>query len=230
MRRIGDLVTVDSISVAREERNDHVTIDPMATKLVEYVFAKFYLLCRGMDALYADGKRLQAEKTQWQVTFTREGYTGIEHIRKALLRLEKHRYPNPPQLGEFLAWNESTPEEQGFLTKEHAFNRSGEYLRDGYLKDLSPEQNLLIHLAVKESDRFFLRNNPVSKTQPVFCRNYEIIVRNFLDGKIQDVPKGLEDKAREAGIENFSSLRGYEQCMPEIRKIVGMNEDGTAAK
>jgi hypothetical protein len=235
MKHIGELIKVGNMSVAREEKQTYTTIDPLSAKLVEYVFAKFYMLCRGTDVLYADPKRLLAEKTQWQSTFTREGYSSVDHIRKALLKLERHRYPNPPQLGEFLAWNESTPDDLGLLTKEQAFNRSAEYMRDGDLKDLSAEQNMLLGLAVKESDRYFLRNNAATKTQPVFYRNYEIILRNFLAGKIEPVPKGIEDKHEETQElkkqddikKDFDHLVGYEQCMPEIRKMLGINPDGT---
>lgn len=233
MKHIGDVINIDNLSVAREERKNYTTIDPLSAKLVEYVFAKFYMLCRGTDTLYADPKRLLAEKTQWQANFTREGYTCVDHIRRALLKLERHRYANPPQLGEFLAWNEASPDDLGLLTKEQAFNRSAEFIREGNLKDLSPDQNMLLELAIKESDRYFMRNNAITKTQPVFFRNYEIIVRNFLEGKIQPVPKGLEDKHEETvelkkqeaiGNGQFNS---YEKAMPEIRRILGMNPDGT---
>lgn len=235
MKQIGDLINVDNISVAREEKKNYSTIDPMAVKLVEYVFAKFYIHCRGTDTLFADEKRKQAEKTQWQSIFTREGYTSVDHIRKAILKLERHRFPNPPQIGEFLAWNEATPDDLGLLTKEQAFNRSGEFIREGKLNDLSEDQNMLLEHAIRESDRYFMRNNPMSKTQPVFYRNYEIALRDFMNGKLKSIPKGLEDKSEETKEiakqqevkKGFSHLKGYEQCMPEIRRILGMNPDGT---
>ena len=235
MKQIGDLLNVGSLSVARDEKQTYTTIDPLSAKLVEYVFAKFYVLCRGTDALFADEKRLRAEKTQWQASFTREKYHCVDHIRKALLKLERHKYPNPPQLGEFLSWNESSPDDLGLLSKEQAFNRSAEFIRDGSMKGLSDDQNMLIGLAVKESDRYFMRNNPISKTQPVFQRNYELIVKNYLDGKIEPIPKGLEDKHEETQElqkqeeikKDFDNFKGYEQCMPEIRKMLGMNADGS---
>ena len=75
----------------------------------------------------------------------------------------------------------------------------------------------------------------MTKTQPVFYRNYEIALRDFMTGKLQPIPKGLEDKHEETQElqkqqeikKDFDNLKGYEQCMPEIRKMLEMNADGT---
>lgn len=227
MKHVADLMNVDNLSLTREEKQVSTTLNPMSVKLVEYVFAKFYMLCRGTDALYMDHKRLLAEKTQWQSNFTREGYTCIDHIRKALLKLERHRFPNPPQLGEFLAWNESSPDDLGLLTNEQAFNRSAEFMREGKLKDLSDDQNMLLELAVNESNRFFMRTNTITKVQPVFYRNYEIIMRNFLEGKIKPVLKGIEDNRYETAIKKqtmaYEQFNSYEKAVAELRRILGIS-------
>lgn len=233
MERIGDLLNVDNLSIAREEKKEQLTINPLSVRLVEYVFAKFFTLCRGCDVLYADPKRLKIEKAQWQATFSRENYTTIDHIRKALLKLERHSYPNPPQLGEFLKWNESSPDDLGLMSKEQAYNKAFVMMRDGDPKDLSADQIMLIRKAIQKSDSYFLKNNSHSKTQPIFYRNYEILVRDFLVGKIRSVQKGIEDKHDETielkkqkdACKEFKQLKGYKNSMSQIHKILGMNTD-----
>lgn len=236
MKHIGDLINVDNLSIAREEKVERITIDPLSVRLVEYVFAKFFLVCRGCDELYADTKRLKAEKSLWQAAFSRRNYTIIDHIRKALLKFEKYNYRNPPQLGEFLRWNESSPDDLGLMSKEQAYNKAFVMMRDGDPQDLSADQIMLIRKAIQESDSHFLKNNSQFKTQPVFYRNYEILVRDFLAGKIQPVLKGIEDKQDETqelkkqqdASQGFEDLNSYEKAMPEIRKILGMNADGSS--
>ena len=239
MKHIGEFINLGSIEVAREEKRSENTINPLSAKLVEMVFAKFYIHCRGADALFADEKRLKAEKTQWYVTFSRENLTTPSQIHKALLKLERHRYPNPPQLGEFLAWNEVTISDLGLLTKEQAFNLSSEFMREGYIADLSDIQKKILKHVIQECEPFFLKNNPMSKTQPVFYRNYEISVRDFISGKnLEHKNKAIEDKSAETKeiekqkviAKDFSHLKGYEKNMPEIRRILGMNPDGTVNK
>ena len=238
MKHIRDALNGNNISESPEEAKVQSILDPLSVKLVEYVFAKFYLLCRGADALFSDVKRLHAEKTQWQSCFSREGYTSIEHIRKGLLRLERHKYPNPPQLGEFLSWNMASGEDYEFLSKEQAYKRAYQIMRDGDVTGLSVEQVLIIRHTIRESDSHFLKNNSMTKTQPVFYRNYEISVRDFILGKLKDIPKGIEDKTEET-IEiakqceikkDFAHLTSYQAAKAQIERILGVKIDGTHNK
>ena len=235
MKHITDGINVDDLATAREEKHTQNTLNPLSIKLVNYVFAKFYTCCRGTDTIFADEKRKLAETTQWYAMFTKLALTTVGQIQKAIDRLERHSYPNPPQLGEFLKWNEPSFEDFGLLTKEQAFNRSSELMREGELKDLSETQNKILKHVIRESDSFFLKNNPMSKTQPVFYRNYDIAIRDFMAGNLKDIPKAIPDKRAEWDdidkkkiiAKDFDHLRGYEENMPEIRLILEVNLNGT---
>lgn len=155
MKHVSDLLNVVKTSPESEPKQLHHNLNPLSIKLVEYVFAKFYILCRGADSLFSDPKRLLAEKTQWQATFTRSNYTTTNQICKALLQLEKHTFPNPPQLGEFLKWNESTPEDLGLITKEKAYRIAYCLMRGDNVAGLSKDAVKLVKLAVEECGPFF---------------------------------------------------------------------------
>lgn len=209
-------------------------LNEFSVRLVEFVFAKFYLLCRGSDALFADDSRLKAEKTLWCAAFTRENLRHPDQIQRAMRSLERHKFHKPPQLGEFLSWNEPSLADFDFLPKEQAYNRAYQLMRDGDLAGMSEDQLSVLEHAIKESDRHFLKNNAMNKTQPVFYRNYEIAVRDFMSGKLKPIAKGIEDKSSEtAEIERqneikkgFENLKGYTGNMSRMKEMLGMKENG----
>jgi len=209
-------------------------LNEFSVRLVEFVFAKFYLLCRGSDALFADEDRLKAEKTLWYAAFTRDNLRHPDQIQKAMRSLERHKFHKPPQLGEFLSWNEPTLADYDLLPKEQAYNRAYQLMRDGDIAGMSDSQLVVLEHTIRESDRHFLKTNNMNKTQPVFYRNYEIAVRDFMGGNLKSIAKGIEDKSSEtAEIEkqneikkDFDNLKGYESNMSHIKEMLGMKENG----
>jgi hypothetical protein len=210
-------------------------LNQKAVEIVNKIFVFFYGTCRGFEKQFQDPNKLKIEKAQWFRAFTDENFTDMRRINLGIKKCRLESPINTPTIGQFMAWCTPTPGDLGLLSKEQAFNRSAEFIRDGNLKDLSDEQNMLLEHSIRESDRYFMRNNPMTKTQPVFYRNYEIALRDFMTGKLQPIPKGLEDKHEETQElqkqqeikKDFDNLKGYEQCMPEIRKMLEMNADGT---
>lgn len=215
--------------------NEPQPLNQKAVEIVNKLFVFFYAICRGFEKQYQDPNKLKIEKAQWFRAFTDKNFIDMRRINHGVKKCRLESPINTPTIGQFIAWCTPTPDDLGLLTKEQAFNRSGEFIREGKLNDLSEDQNMLLEHAIRESDRYFMRNNPMSKTQPVFYRNYEIALRDFMNGKLKSIPKGLEDKSEETKEiakqqevkKGFSHLKGYEQCMPEIRRILGMNPDGT---
>lgn len=238
MEHISNLINTASLSVKREERQSSQTLDPHVTDIVNKIFVFFYSICRGFDKQYQDPKRLNVEKTQWIRAFMDVGFKTLEQIQLGIKKCRIESPINTPTIGQFIKWCTATTEDMGLLTKEQAFNRSSEFIREGNLSDLSVEQNILLKHAIKESDRFFLKNNPMSKTQPVFYRNYEIVLRDFINGKLKPISKAIEDNNEETYVisnkqalnKEFGHLTGYEQCMPQLRKMLGINPDGTIDK
>lgn len=222
---------VKNLAVGKLERDVRQNINSEVMKLVDCVFAKFFIICRGAHLFFNDPKKLLTEKGIWFNAFERRGYKTMHDIRFALIKLDEHQYPSPPQIGEFLKWNEPPADDMGLLTADQAFNRSAEHIRDGKLQDLSDDQNMLIERTVKYSDRYFLRNNPESKTRPVFNRNYEIALKQFRNGECTDIPKAITDdrsgtlefkKQQNFVLDEFKHLDSYEKAMPAIKRMLGM--------
>lgn len=223
MQHISEHLNVSNFSVAREEKKTQTVLDPLSVRLVDYIFAKFMLLCKGFDAKYQnDTSRLNAEKTQWSATFSREKITTLEQIKSGLLKLEKHVYPNPPQLGEFLSWCIPTADDLNLPNIEFAYD---EACRNAHPSATKVWTHEVVKHAAKATGSYLLSNSPRSKSFPVFQRNYEIACRKFIKGEsISDIPKGIADhrKSREGVLPEFQACNSYESAMESIKQKLRM--------
>ena len=234
MKRIDNIVDISNFTAEREIKADEDCINPNSARLVEIVFMKMMALCRGFDSYYKDTRKLQLERKQWAQTFSREGLTEHSQIRLGLQRLENYKYPNPPQLGEFLSWCNPTLEELGLMPAEQAYQVAAKMnAQFGEVPELSMAQLEIIRYAIENTGKYELRNKPMTKTYPIFQRNYEIAIRNYIKGTFDPIPKALPDLqeetkelARQEEIQkDYSECNSYEKAMPAIKSILGILKD-----
>lgn len=233
MEHISDLLNVDFLNIKREELKQSESLDPHAKDLVNKLFGFFFAICRGFEKQYHDPQRLSAEKTQWVMAFNDIGYNSLENIHLGIKKCRLETPINTPTIGQFISWCKLSPDDLGLWTKEQAYKRVFPILRKEAI-DISDDQSAIINHAIKETGIYDLKNHSESKTRPLFEHNYEIAVRDFLSGKLKPIPKALEDQRaeilelskQEEIKKKHAHLIGYADCMPEIRKILGMNPNG----
>ena len=213
---------------------DELVLCPKANDLVNKLFMVFYAICRGFDRQYGDNtQRLSLEKGQWVEAFMEMGITEYKQIEIGIkkCRLDPNLI-NTPTIGMFLSWCKPSSDDLGLMPKEQAYNRAYDIMRDGDCGDMSEDQhNILLH-AIRESDRHFLKTNTIDKTQPVFYRNYEIAVRDFLAGKMKPIPKAIEHSEKHEDLlknlqyyggilPQYAHLKTYEEAWPIITQLIG---------
>jgi hypothetical protein len=148
---------------------------------VDFVFGKLMLICRGFDALYSDMRRLKAEKTQWSLAFSHKKIYEMSQIKHALNKLIDYKYPNPPQIGEFLSWCNPNPQDLGLPSVDEAFEQACKRASP-YNKDFKFTHNVVYHAYSMMSSYDYV-NLPRATTFPIFARNYEITVRMFVNNE-----------------------------------------------
>ena len=225
MKHIDDIINVIDITQARESKYN-VVINEDSVRLVNSIFTKMSIVCRGYADFFDDEQKRDAEKLQWALAFSKRCINKKSQIQGGIDMLEEHKYYKPPQIGQFLDWCTNT--NKNYLSKEQAYKRAYDIMRDGDPIDLPLIQIMLIRHAISESGSHFLRNNAVVKTQPVFYRNYEIAVRDFMSGKIKTIPKAIESKQEETAeltkqtdiAKNFVDVDNYKKAMEKIRGML----------
>jgi len=179
----------------KERDSREKILDPLCAQLVDKVFVKMALLCRGFDHFYEDRNRLNAEKTQWVLAFTKLGLRNDSQIQFALTKLESHRLPNPPQLGEFLEWIKPKPESLGFPSVDEAYNLS--IRMNQQFSDFLPDDDrvaTVIKHAINQIGHLTYRSMKIEAARKTFATYYEIALRQFMDGKLELIKKSLPEK------------------------------------
>lgn len=230
MNKIGDIVNVSNFSIAVEEKKDHVFLDQLSGQVVDYIFAKFMLLCRGFDSLYSDIKRLKAEKTQWTSTFSKRKIQRIEQVKHGLYRLEEHKFPNPPQLGEFLEWCKPTSEEIGLPSVEKAYLLSLQ-MNERFPEEIFLEEKVaeVIRHVISQIGSTQYRQMRQSDSIKTFEHYYSISIRQLIDGELKEVNKAIEDKSAEneerskqklAVKEEYKQVKNKQSAFSLMKKIL----------
>ena len=219
----------------RDTKESEKDLNPLTILVVNRLFNFFEANCPGYDKQYKGNEsKLKMQKINFARAFMEEGISQIEQLELAIKKCRRESPINTPTVGQFLNWCKPSAEDLGLLPKEQAYNRAYQLMRDGDLAGISAEQLKILQHAIHESDRHFLKNNSMLKTQPVFYRNYEIAVRDFIADKFKPIAKGIEDKSSEkAEIEKqneikkgFENLKGYASNMSRIKEMLGIKENG----
>lgn len=191
---------------------ENTILCPKASQLVNHLFSIFYALCDGFDSQFNDDSKLQMVKTQWVLAFIENGIQEEKQISMGLTELRRQeKLIYVPAVGQFLNWCKSTPLlTEKFYSKEKAYRIAYDIMRGDIPDGITDDQMTIIKHAIKESDAWFLKNNPRNSTEPVFHRNYEIAMKDFLSGELKVIPRAIESKPeQETHEDNWKTLRKY---------------------
>lgn len=219
MKHIGDIINVDFTKV-RDEKEKPTMLDPLCVKVVDQVFVKMALLCRGFDSFYADRSRLNAEKTQWVLAFTRLGLRSRSHIQLALNKLEELTPPNPVQLGVFLSWRFGTSEELGFPNIDEAYQISILMNRQFSTYVHADERvDTVIRHAISQIDCMLYRNMNAENARKTFNHYYDLSLKQFIEGKLQVIPKALPQRVEDHPSDKPRADSANAKCMDLVKRM-----------
>ena len=208
---------------------DDSMLCPQATELVNKLFTIFYALCNGFEKQFNDPNRLKLAKAQWIIAFMEKDLKIWDQIEPAVTIFRaKPNQVYAPIVGDFLSWCNSATHEK-YLSKDHAYLAAYELMRGEPCDDLDDDQLNIIKHAIKASDRHFLKSNGRNKTEPVFHRNYEIALRQFLNGELKPIPKAIQSNQVDDGrktlkkygvLPQYAHLNSRDKAMPIIQELL----------
>lgn len=217
MRHISEVI---NLSAVREDKSEQSHLDPVVSQIVDKVFVKMALICRGFDAFYSDRNRLNAEKTQWILAFSKNGLRIKEKIEPALKRLETYKFPNPPQLGEFIAWCTPKPEDIGLPDIPTAYSIS--IAMNTQFSTFKPEcqktYSVLRHV-LDQIGSFAYRSMTADQAFKAFESYYKIACNQFMEGKLQEIPKAIPENPVDNPDDRERSNAARLKAMEAIRNM-----------
>ena len=201
---------------------DNELLCPKAQELVKKIFSIFYAICNGFEKQYKDPNRLKMQQIQWVYAFMENNINSWSQIEKGIKTCrEKTGLIYTPSIGDFLSWCRETEQ---FLDEHQAYMIAYEILRGEYRDDLTENHITIIKHAIKNSDSFFMKQHNAGTVKPVFCRNYEIAIRDFKAGKLKPIPKAIENKANHQDDDLWKTLKKYGGVLPQYAHLTSRDK------
>lgn len=154
---------------------------------------------------------LETMKRTWMKAFIEANLTSWGKIEFGLKKCRSCESNFPPTPGQFIAWCKPTPEEYGIPPVREAYRIA--CIASGKHSDKNWVHDVIFH-AAQQTTTWDLSTKPEEQTYKIFERNYEIALRDWLDGKpLQSIPIAIEhqttpptDASREVGKRHLADM------------------------
>lgn len=220
MEHISNLINIPSLSVKREASTHDTALDLHVTHVVNNLFAFFYGICRGFEKQYHDPKRLNLEKTQWIMAFMDIGFNTLERVQLGLKKCRLESPINTPTIGQFIRWCTPDPQDIGLPTLEQAYEisiRINSQFSD--YKPTCPKTFSVIRHVISQIGSMEFRSMTADKAFKTFERYYPIACKQFVEGRLKEIPKTITDKPEEHPSDRLRSDGARLKAMEAIRKM-----------
>jgi len=220
MQHISNLLNTSSIPVRREESKQDNALDPHATDVVNKLFAFFYSVCRGFDKQYQDPKRLNIEKTQWIRAFMDVGFNNLEKIQLGIKNCRLESPINTPTIGQFIKWCTPQPKNIGLPAPEQAYEIAihiNQQFSD--YKPTCQKTYTVIRHVINQIGSMEFRSMSADKAFKTFDRYYSITCNQFVEGRLQEIPKSITEKPDEHPYDRVLANEARLKAMEAIRKM-----------
>jgi hypothetical protein len=224
METINDILekmNVSSLGVIKEDKKESANLDPHVTEIINKLFGMFWATCPGFEKQFSDPKKLNMAKTQWILAFQDKNFNSLEKIKHGIKKCRFEKLVYIPMIGQFIEWCSPSFEDLGLMPKEKAIKCAYSILRGSEPANLSENQSLILKHSIQETGSFFMKNNIASTVEPVFYRNYEIAIRDFMAGNLKPIAKAIEDKVEKNSIDpQFAEFNCREKSIGKLRDIL----------
>lgn len=220
MDRISNLINTASLTVKREESKYDSSLDLHVTEVVNKLFAFFYGICRGFEKQYQDPKRLNLEKTQWIRAFMDVNLNSLEKIQLGVKKCRLESPINTPTIGQFIRWCTPEAEDIGLPTLEKAYEISihiNQQFSD-YKPTCQKTYSVIKHV-INQIGPMEFRSMKAEKAFKTFERYYPIACKQFVEGRLKEIPKAITNKPEEHPSDRPRSNEARLKAMEAIRNM-----------
>lgn len=183
-----------------------------AHMVVNKVFEILAVICPAYKQAWPTDRELAAAKKQWVLAIAANQELTGKLINHGLFKLRKRNLPFIPSPGEFIQLCMPTHEELSLPIPQKAFEEACRNCHPACTPNWTHET---IYAAAMATGSHELSTLPSIRIFPVFERNYEIAIRNYVDGKKVRIPKALPEM-----VQNKPNPVIARMHLEKIRKIL----------
>lgn len=191
-------------------------------KIINKLFVTFQSIFPAFRQSWPTEHEFEKAKREWMKAFKQVGLEDLTKIKIGVAKFRTNASPFVPSPGQFIAMCKPTAEDYGLKSTEMAFQEASTQIYGN-------ESKVYSHITVKHArdltGYFLLTNQPRVVSFPIFERNYEESVKQFLEGKILSQLElrpdfNHDDKKQPEGIEEFKHLKSNKSAMEKIKEML----------
>lgn len=179
----------------KENQKEKSSIDEKTRELIKFLFKEL------KDIFYEAPNRWKTQedflnaKRQWFTAFIENNINTIEQLTHGLKQCRARNSNFIPIVGQFISWCKPTADDLGLL---HPFLAYGAAIKlnspYGTPDTMTKIQEMIIRHAIGNTGSYELKTLPESKSRPIFERNYDIAIKQYLAGELKEIPKAIVDQ------------------------------------
>lgn len=220
MMHVSNLLDLSKIREERrfQEESDLLTKETAA--VINWLFTELRSYCTAFKQAWPDNDSQRHAKKTWLKAFILAGINNTDQLRHGLkhcLLLERPFVPSP---GEFIAWCKPKPEDIGLPDLRTAYNLS--ISMNGQFSKFKPgcqKTYSVIRHVLEQIGSFAYRSMTASQAFKTFESYYPIACKQFMDGKLQEIPKQIPENPVEHPGDRERSNAARLKAMEAIRNM-----------
>jgi hypothetical protein len=219
MRHVSNLLNLSQIKYEKEQERVEALSNETAS-VINWLFKELRSNFSAFKQAWPTAEEYKSAKKVWLKAFMLAGINQIEQIHHGLNRCYLMEKPFVPSPGEFIAWCSPRPEDIGLPSLEEAYELSIQINRQfsDYKANCHKTYTVIKH-AIDQIGCMNYRSMKADTAFKTFERYYAIACKQFIEGKLKEIPKALTDTPEEHPEDRKRSDEARLRAMEAIRKM-----------
>lgn len=218
MMHVSNLLDLSKIKKERQSYLESDLIAEETAEVINWLFSELRSNFTAFKQAWPDNESQRKAKKTWIKAFVLAGIRKIEQLQHGINHCYLLESPFVCSPGQFIAWCKPTAEELGFPSFEEAYRISikiNEQFSD-YKHPDDRVQSVIKH-AISQLGTASYRAMTEDKSRVAFKTNYDVAIKQFLDGELKIIPKSITDKPQPHPSDKQRSDEARLKCMEELR-------------
>ncbi len=216
MKHISNLIDLSKAKSEREGMDNQPTKE--SAEVINWLFKELRSSFTAFKQAWPDQETYNQAKKTWLKAFVLSGINRIEQLQHGLNKCYLMEKPFVPTPGEFITWCKPSPQDLGFPSTDEAYMISITMNRQ-FSDYKHPDQrvDVVIRNAIKQIGTLSYRDMKTEAAQKIFKTYYDISLKQFLEGKLQIIPRTITQTPEPHPSDKSRSDAARKKAMDAIR-------------
>ena len=217
MKHIANLIDLNRVKSEKYSAKDD-EISEETAHVVNLLFRELKAIFPAFRQAWPTDDDFNRAKLNWVKAFKSAGINKIEKLKLGVEKCRMSESPFAPSVGRFISWCNPSAEDIGFPGFEESY-RISIRINQQFSEYKHPDDRIqsVIKHAISQLGTMVYRSMPEEKAKVAFKTNYDISIKQFLDGELKIIPKSISERPQPHPSDKQRSDEARLKCMEELR-------------